>query len=252
MRSRRSHPPVTAAWPPFDPTAPRAVGAAARSQPARARSCCSCSQTSCTTRSFTTGLTRAPYGSRPALTPRVRCSSSRMPASCSPRRRFPRLSRRFLRGTERVRADHAGVGLGPGDRQEHHRSARRSSHTHSRDRSRAARHGATTRRTRMNSGPVKSFNEAADRGSEDGALQRRALSARAHRMLLDSRERVDGYRPHHLRAAEDAVQLDQQLVLRAIRQADQRAAPGIDLLGGDLLERPFPERRQQVCVLAER
>ncbi len=35
-RFRRSHPPVTAAWPPFDPTAPRAVGATARSQPAGA------------------------------------------------------------------------------------------------------------------------------------------------------------------------------------------------------------------------
>jgi hypothetical protein len=31
----------------------------------------------------------------------------------------------------------------------------------------------------MNSAPVKSFNEAADRGSEDGALQRRAPSDNA-------------------------------------------------------------------------
>ena len=35
-RFRRSRPPATAPWRPFDPTAPRAVGAAARTQPARA------------------------------------------------------------------------------------------------------------------------------------------------------------------------------------------------------------------------
>ena len=44
--------------------------------------------------------------------PRVWCSPSRTPARSSPRSWFPRLPSRFVRGTERIRTDHAGVGLG--------------------------------------------------------------------------------------------------------------------------------------------
>ena len=69
-------------------------------------------RTSCTTRSSTTCLNRAPCGSRPAFTPRVRCSPSRTPARSSPHSSVATLAEPFLRGTERIRTDHAGVGLG--------------------------------------------------------------------------------------------------------------------------------------------
>ena len=40
------------------------------------------------------------------------CSPSRTPASSSPRSSVATLAEPFLRGTERIRTDHAGVGLG--------------------------------------------------------------------------------------------------------------------------------------------
>ncbi len=53
------------------------------------------------------------------------------------------------------------------------------------------------------------------------------------------------------------MELDQQLVLRPVREAVQRPPPRLDLLDRDRLERPVAERRQQVrvqrrAVVAER
>src|SRR5450759_1401695 len=67
-------------------------------------------------------------------------------------------------------------------------------------------------------------------------------------MLLDSRQWVDRQPPDHLRPAEDAVQLYQQLVLAAVREPGQRAAPTFDRLSRDGLDRLRAERRQQVSV----
>src|SRR4029450_7190917 len=63
---------------------------------AHPRSCCRWLRTSCTTRSSTTCPNRAPCGSRPAFTPRTRCSPSRTPARSSPHRWFPPLPNRFF------------------------------------------------------------------------------------------------------------------------------------------------------------
>jgi len=60
------------------------------------------------------------------------------------------LAEPFLRGSKRIRTDHAGVGPRPGNRQEHHPSTRRNPDPHPPDRRRAPRHGATTRRTTPN------------------------------------------------------------------------------------------------------
>src|ERR1035438_9768585 len=67
-------------------------------------------------------------------------------------------------------------------------------------------------------------------------------------MLLHARQRADRQPPDHLRPAEDPVQLDQELVLAAIREPGQRAPPALDRLSRDGLDRLCAERRQQVRV----
>ena len=70
-------------------------------------------RTSCTTRSSTTCPNRAPCGSRPAFTPRVRCSPSRTPARSSPHSWLPRLPSRFFAAPNAYApTTQGGVGLG--------------------------------------------------------------------------------------------------------------------------------------------
>ena len=59
------------------------------------------------------------------------------------------LAEPFQRGSERIRTNHAGAGLGLPTRQEHHRGTRRNTHPHPSGRWRALRHGATTRRATL-------------------------------------------------------------------------------------------------------
>ena len=97
-----------------------------------------------------------------------------------------------------------------------------------------------------NSTPSCSDADARTRAQTSSGENTWMSPRRPHRMLLDARQRIDRHVPDDLGSPEDAVQLDQQLVLAAIGQTLQRPTPDLDLLGRDRLELSVAECRQQV------
>jgi hypothetical protein len=72
------------------------------------------------------------------------------------------------------------------------------------------------------------------------------------RVLLDPGQRVGVAPVDTLSTPEDPVQLDQELVLGAVRQTIERGPPSLDLFDRDRLKLTLTERGSRCAFSAER